>query len=163
METKEKRICKKCGKEFTIRISCKVYPGSGNYCSKKCQIDSYRTGRYYKGKLCKDGKEYNKLYAKDHKKELLEYQKNYRKINKEKNREINRERQRLERLNNPEKARARDAAYREKAKGNIKKEKCKICGSNKSEMHHPNYSSPLRVVWLCDQCHRDVHTGKITL
>ncbi len=39
---------------------------------------------------------------------------------------------------------------------------CKICGE-KAEAHHPNYSNPYEIVWLCDLHHRAVHTGSLLL
>ena len=38
--------------------------------------------------------------------------------------------------------------------GTLKKLPCVICGSNKSEAHHPDYRMPLNVVWLCLKHHR---------
>ena len=32
---------------------------------------------------------------------------------------------------------------------------CKI--KCKTEGHHPNYSKPLQVIWLCTKCHRGLH------
>ena len=38
---------------------------------------------------------------------------------------------------------------------------CEQCGSSQHiESHHPDYSAPLRVVWLCRPCHRCVHLGQ---
>jgi hypothetical protein len=36
--------------------------------------------------------------------------------------------------------------------GKIKKSPCIVCLNPKSEAHHPDYSNPLLVVWLC-RCH----------
>jgi len=39
--------------------------------------------------------------------------------------------------------------------GRLHREPCYFCGSNIDlEMHHPDYSQPLRVYWLCRLCHR---------
>ena len=40
--------------------------------------------------------------------------------------------------------------------GRLKKEPCFICGG-KSEAHHPDYSRPLDVVWLCVLHHKQAH------
>ncbi len=42
-------------------------------------------------------------------------------------------------------------------KGDIKKKNCIVCGSDKSEAHHPDYNYPLSVVWLCDKHHKEEH------
>ena len=52
---------------------------------------------------------------------------------------------------------ARTALNRAVEKGIIKKLPCFICG-NKAEAHHPDYSRPLDVVWLCKPHHRETHS-----
>jgi len=42
------------------------------------------------------------------------------------------------------------------AKGLIKKTVCWCCGE-KAEAHHPDYSRPLDVVWLCSSHHKQAH------
>jgi hypothetical protein len=40
----------------------------------------------------------------------------------------------------------------------IRPETCSACGSHAPiEAHHPDYSKPLEVVWLCNPCHVEVH------
>jgi hypothetical protein len=40
----------------------------------------------------------------------------------------------------------------------IRPEVCSSCGaSGLTEAHHEDYSKPLEVVWLCKQCHAQVH------
>lgn len=41
--------------------------------------------------------------------------------------------------------------------GKLFKQPCFICGSTKVEAHHPDYSAPLDVVWLCKPHHEEVH------
>ncbi len=64
---------------------------------------------------------------------------------------------RRRRIEEPEKYRARMAAGNALRDGRIRKEPCYFCGSTTNvEMHHPDYSKPLRVYWLCRICHRKV-------
>lgn len=42
-------------------------------------------------------------------------------------------------------------------RGLIKKLPCQNCGSEKSQMHHPDYDKPLEIVWLCRPCHLTLH------
>ena len=57
----------------------------------------------------------------------------------------------------PEKNKARQAVARALASGVLLRLDCEHCGNPKSEAHHPNYSKPLDVVWLCLPCHRAEH------
>jgi len=34
---------------------------------------------------------------------------------------------------------------------------CQICGDDKSEAHHPDYSKPLEVQWVCKFHHTQIH------
>lgn len=40
--------------------------------------------------------------------------------------------------------------------GAIQRQPCWACG-DEAEAHHPDYSRPLDVVWLCNPHHREVH------
>lgn len=42
-------------------------------------------------------------------------------------------------------------------RGKLKKEPCKVCGSEKSESHHEDYSKPREVIWLCREHHLIYH------
>lgn len=44
-------------------------------------------------------------------------------------------------------------------RGKIKREPCKSCGSSESQMHHPDYTKPLLVEWMCRPCHLREHYG----
>ena len=62
------------------------------------------------------------------------------------------------RLSNRDRQRAHSAIGHALAKGQLKKLPCAICGSEKVEAHHPSYSAPLDVVWLCSEHHKQIHT-----
>ncbi len=62
-------------------------------------------------------------------------------------------------LNHPEQGKARTAVS-----DAIKVEKlrrpstCEECGlPTETQGHHPDYSKPLEVIWLCLKCHRNLH------
>ncbi len=38
----------------------------------------------------------------------------------------------------------------------IKPQKCK-CGNNPVNAHHKDYFKPLKVIWLCSDCHMKLH------
>lgn len=53
--------------------------------------------------------------------------------------------------------RARSYAGTYKRRGKLIRQEC-ICG-NAAEMHHPDYSKPLIVEWLCRPCHLAHHAN----
>lgn len=52
---------------------------------------------------------------------------------------------------------ARSYAQEYKKRGKIKPQPCNICGSEKSQMHHPDHELPLLIAWLCRECHLAWH------
>ena len=44
-------------------------------------------------------------------------------------------------------------------RGEIKRKKCK-CGNEKVIAHHPDYSKPLEIEWMCQSCHMKYHKGR---
>lgn len=44
--------------------------------------------------------------------------------------------------------------------GKLFRQPCVVCGNTKSFAHHPDYSKPLEVVWLCRVHHTEVHYPK---
>lgn len=42
-------------------------------------------------------------------------------------------------------------------RGLIKKRPCEVCGSEKVDAHHTDYSRPLHVTFLCRRHHREIH------
>ena len=43
--------------------------------------------------------------------------------------------------------------------GKVVKLPCQECGSQDSQAHHPDYSKPLDVIWLCREHHMEIHRG----
>lgn len=42
-------------------------------------------------------------------------------------------------------------------KGVMTKEPCVQCGNTTTDAHHPDYSEPLKVIWLCRKHHQLLH------
>lgn len=57
----------------------------------------------------------------------------------------------------PEKYKARYVLRNAVAWGKVNKLPCEVCGEVKSQGHHPNYSKPLEVIWLCRKHHMELH------
>jgi hypothetical protein len=62
-------------------------------------------------------------------------------------------------LRNPEKVKARNIASNHIRRGTMTKQPCVICGKEKVEAHHPDYSKPLEVIWYCRLHHVAAHRG----
>jgi hypothetical protein len=45
----------------------------------------------------------------------------------------------------------------QQARRKLKPEPCYLCGEKKVHAHHPDYSKPLEVFWLCQRCHTKIH------
>lgn len=58
-------------------------------------------------------------------------------------------------------ARASDRARYALKKGIIQKKPCVVCGSEKAEMHHRDYTKPIDVTWLCRSCHMLEHYNQM--
>lgn len=59
----------------------------------------------------------------------------------------------LERIRSSVRRKTRFAIER----GELQREPCFMCGSSKSDAHHPDYSSPMAVTWLCRPHHNQLH------
>jgi len=124
--------------------------------------------KYYennKEKILAQNKEYRILHAEEikkrkskyhqgHKQELKAQKKKYKMTLKGK--EVSRNILRKWRNNNPEKYKAHRIVQEAIRLGVLVKQPC-ICGEKDSLGHHPDYSKPLEVVWLCDPCHKIIH------
>lgn len=57
----------------------------------------------------------------------------------------------------PERYAATSAVNSALRTGKLIRYPCEICGEKKSVGHHPDYSRPLDVIWLCQAHHKQLH------
>lgn len=57
----------------------------------------------------------------------------------------------------PHKRRATVAVHNAIKRGKMQKKPCEVCGAEKVEAHHDDYSKPLDVMWLCRKHHATLH------
>lgn len=70
-------------------------------------------------------------------------------------------RQRVDQIIKPDQMRAREAVAYALRTGKMERpDECERCGSPDPHGHHPDYSEPLEVEWLCVQCHAEEHAGE---
>lgn len=129
----------------------------------KCQIEKDLSQYYF-------DKTNNRLYARCKKcfsKIIIERNCNsdmYLKYSKsEKGRQKRNEATKRARLKFPEKWEARKLLRLAIRRGEITKEKCRVCESANVQGHHPDYSKPLYVIWLCSKHHTEIHKGNLIL
>jgi len=186
------KICNKCGEEKALsefykskdgrqgvravcsvcmNLATKVYAAAN-----KERIQAYRRvyndknrGRhheYYEGNKERILKRVKDRYEVK-KEELKEYHRNYNKT--EKGREVSSRALMKQNLKYPEKALARRLLLEAVRYNKIDKpnmcSNCKRVYADKKYIHghHEDYAKPLDVVWLCVQCHSDVHNNKLVL
>ena len=119
-------------------------------CGRALPIDDfYRDSRMTDGHLGKC-KECCKRQALEHRRSRLEYWREYdrQRFQTPKRKAVALEVQRQRRKRYPEKEKARRMVGRAVKSGELQRQPCAICGANKTEAHHIDYSRPLDVVWL---------------
>ena len=52
---------------------------------------------------------------------------------------------------------ARSEVRKAVLRGDLSKGVCHYCGNPNVEAHHPDYTKPLSVIWLCKHHHEEVH------
>ena len=57
----------------------------------------------------------------------------------------------------PEKFKARRRFIYAVKTGKIIRQSCERCGEKNAQGHHPDYSKPLEVMWLCRKHHMELH------
>lgn len=47
--------------------------------------------------------------------------------------------------------------------GKLCRQPCRDCGADKAQAHHPDYSKPYDIIWLCQRHHRQEHANNPAL
>ena len=75
----------------------------------------------------------------------------------ERGKELRSQSKKLDRERNKQAYRARRILNKMIKGGFIKHLPCQECGNIKSMAHHPDYSKPIDVVWVCQKHHSEIH------
>ncbi len=128
---------------------CKVEKPRSNFFKDNGNIDGLRT-------RCKECDKIitHESYLKN-KKAILQKSQEYRKT--EKGKLVRKREHARKRKLFPEKYRANYLASNAIRGGHLIKQPCEICGNEKVQAHHDDYSEPLKVRWLCKDCHNEFH------
>lgn len=121
---------------------------------------SHSQGRIYQCKPCwnayiakkQKGRQRKYRTSAEYRKWFREYVRKWNARNEEKRYQFSRKWV----LANVEKVKAQRAVHRAVKKGILKRKGCEKCGM-KADAHHPDYSKPLEVRWLCRLHHREEH------
>lgn len=142
------------------------------YC-RKCFSELYKSrpkskSAYNKRAPTKEQKARRSRQTLEHRRRKAEhyraYAKDYRERNKEKLRAQDRARSQKGRKRSikkydPVKGRARNVLNYALRRGEIARLPCQVCGNEKVQAHHDDYSKPLDVRWLCVEHHIALHKG----
>lgn len=141
-------ICITCGKTFWATHS------QAKYCPEKCRQLAHRAMWYkYNDKNREKRNEYKRRYAQRYRELNAEKIKAY--VNSPGFKILRSIRDAERKLNYPEKYAARQKVLIAVRNGSLVKQPCKECGALKVEAHHPDYSKPLDVIWLCKKHHME--------
>lgn len=129
------RQCRKCGE------------------TKPLDTGFYRSRQWFL-KMCKDCR---RKQTREQKRNVYDPEKN--KIKSIKRRLSGKTAENFERMTRlyPQKYKARYTFRNAVRLGKIKKQPCAQCGEKKAQGHHPDYSKPFDVIWLCLQHHKEQH------
>ena len=141
--------CKKCGE---VKLAEGFYSSDKGRC-KECIKARVRANRL-------DKIEYYRSYDRMRYREDPDRNARCRAMGKTTPMKVRIEKQRERRRDSPERKSARDKVSRAIKNGDLKREcQCFFCGGKEGiQAHHPDYSKPLDVFWLCTSCHGKLHT-----
>lgn len=139
--------CTECKKNYPLSSFTK-----GNDKDHKTYRCKNCAKRYRKNHSFRARENRRKYFLKNREKERL-YRKNYYQEHRE---EALLKVKRFQ-IDEPEKYKARNSANYAKKIGKLQPKPCSVCGNLEINMHHNNYSEPLKVVWLCRKHHKRLH------
>lgn len=151
--------CPNCGQ---IKTEEHFYHRSGkksyllrSYC-KECEAEKKKQIYWDNPEVAR---EYAKIINLHHRDKMREYnKKHYKEIRDTEWRKNQiRKNHKAYRLRNPQKNWCRAKTNNAIISGKIKRQPCEICGNQKSQAHHDDYSKPFHIRWLCRNCHRQLH------
>lgn len=124
------KICPECKENFDVLLSDK----RRKYCSPNCFQDSRLTKEEIAERKRISDLRYNRTDK--HKKACMRWSKEH-----------------------PERVKiAQQTAWAYKT-GKIKIQPCEVCkGKENLQKHHPDYTKPLKIEWLCRKCHTELHS-----
>ena len=150
-KSKPRRVkCAICGTTFLTTHS------QGKYCSPECKREGERASwRKYGRNNRRKKRIYHRRYYEANKEQISIrirlYQQSLAGKQAQHNSDVN------QRRKSPEKYRARQIVLGALRSGKLIKLPCRFCNIKQVEAHHPDYSKPLEVIWLCSECHRLLH------
>jgi hypothetical protein len=109
--------------------------------------------RLYRLAHLKEERRGHQVYRLTHRDQVVE---SIRKWKREHRDYIN-EKKRITDAQFPEKALAHRIVRTEVRAGRLIRQSCVYCSDLRAHAHHPDYSKPLDVVWLCQSCHYGLH------
>lgn len=154
METPESPT-KQCSRCRSVKSIDEFHRDSRKTDGRLCHCKACAAGLYQKNRDRIRAKQNSHYYATrdDRKDHVVKKDRQYRIANKER---LNAQKAEYARLNRP-KIEAGNAVQSAIACGRMVKMPCEICGKEKAEAHHDDYSRPLDVRWLCRSHHMQWH------
>lgn len=133
------KSCRKCGADKSLSDFHKDanLPDGLRHICKACACKISRDNR---AKNIEARRAYDRERAKDPARKAADYEATKRK-----------------RRRNPMRARAHSAVANAIRRGLLIPEPCERCNTTPTDAHHDDYSRPLKVRWLCRQCHVEHH------
>jgi len=101
-------------------------------------------------------KEHERILAYDRLRAMLPHRVEARKLYVKKNPKVIQSHKKRWAEKHPDRRSASNAVSNAIRDGKLEKLPCFVCGKN-AQGHHPDYSRPLDVVWLCPKHHKETH------
>jgi hypothetical protein len=144
--------CEACGTVFTKRHS------QSRYCSPECaRAGARKSWREYGARNREARRAYHRQHYQENAEKVATRVGAYRHTDAGKRAQRTNDERQREKF--PERYAARQAVLVALRQGILVKGPCARagCGATKTQAHHPDYSKPLDVVWLCSPHHREEH------